>query len=158
MCLLWGYCLTAIVTYASFVCGSLVVLVIALLWAFVYTVVTIKRKETGTMAETKNLCAQIPTDLHDRVGQAKDQAGLTTAQYITNLLIEYFEMKENGGTAAMTNSSTRTMAFQIPEELFQRIKTHLERETARTGRKLTQREFVLGLIEQALDEADREGV
>ena len=57
----------------------------------------------------------------------------------------------------MTNSS-RTMAFTIPEELFQRIKAHLERETARTGRKLTQREFVLGLIEQALDEADREGV
>ena len=29
------------------------------------------------------------------------------------------------------------MAFQIPEELFQRIKTHLARETARTGVKLT---------------------
>ena len=108
------------------------------------------------MAETKNLCAQIPTDLHDRVSRAKDQAGLTTAQYITNLLTEYFEMKENGGTAAMTNTTTRTMAFQIPEELFQRIKAHLERETARTGHKLTQREFVLGLIEQALNEAERQ--
>ena len=108
------------------------------------------------MAETKNLCAQIPTDLHDRVSRAKDQAGLTTAQYITNLLTEYFKMKENGGTAAMTNSNNRTMAFQIPEELFQRIKAHLERETARTGHKLTQREFVLGLIEKALDEAERQ--
>ena len=106
------------------------------------------------MAETKNLCAQIPTDLHDRVSQAKDQAGLTTAQYITNLLIEYFTMKENGGTAAMTTNGTRTMAFQISETLFQRIKAHLERESARTGHKLTQREFVLGLIEQALDEAE----
>ena len=106
------------------------------------------------MAEQKNLCALIPIDLHDRVSRAKDQAGLTTAQYITNLLTEYFEMKENGGTAAMTNSSTRTMAFQIPEELFQRIKAHLERETARAGHKLTQREFVLGLIEQALIEAE----
>ena len=56
----------------------------------------------------------------------------------------------------MAASSTRTMAFQIPEELFQRIKAHLERETARTGKKLTQREFVLSLIEQALDEAERE--
>ena len=108
------------------------------------------------MAETKNLCAQIPTDLHDRVSQAKDQAGLTTAQYITNLLTEYFEMKENGGTAAMMNGTTRTMAFQIPEEFFQRIKAHLDRETARTGHKLTQREFVLGLIEQALNEAERQ--
>ena len=108
------------------------------------------------MAETKNLCAQIPTDLHARVSRAKDQAGLTTAQYITNLLTEYFEMKENGGPAAMTNSTTRTMDFQIQESLFQRIKAHLDRETARTGHKLTQREFVLGLIEQALNEAERQ--
>ena len=49
---------------------------------------------------------------------------------------------------------SRTMAFQIPEELFQRIKIHLARETARTGVKLTQRDFVLGLIEQALAEAE----
>lgn len=50
----------------------------------------------------------------------------------------------------------RTMAFQIPEELFQRIKRHLERETLCTGRKLTQREFVLNLITKALDEAEGE--
>ena len=46
------------------------------------------------------------------------------------------------------------MAFQIPGELFQRIKTHLARETARTGVKLTQRDFILGLIEQALADAE----
>ena len=51
------------------------------------------------------------------------------------------------------SGNTRTMAFQIPEELFQRIKAHLERESQRTGRKLTQREFVLNLIEEALNEA-----
>ena len=51
-------------------------------------------------------------------------------------------------------TGSRTMAFQIPEELFQRIKTHLARETARTGVKLTQRDFVLGLIERALAEAE----
>lgn len=53
----------------------------------------------------------------------------------------------------MTNTKNRTLAFQIDEDLFQRIKTHLDRESARLGRKLTQREFVLGLIEQALTEA-----
>ena len=56
----------------------------------------------------------------------------------------------------MANNGSRTMAFQIPEELFQRIKRHLERETLRTGKKLTQRDFVLNLITQALDEADAE--
>ena len=108
------------------------------------------------MADTKNLCAQIPLTLHDRGCTEKDQAGLTTAQYITNLLTEYYQMKENGGNMNMTNNGSRTMAFQIPEELFQRIKRHLERETLRTGKKLTQRDFVLNLITQALDEADAE--
>jgi len=105
--------------------------------------------------ETRNLCAQLPLSLHTRVCEERERAGLTTAQYITNLLTEYYEMKENGGTTSMTQNS-RTMAFQIPEELFQRIKAHLERETIRTGRKLTQREFVLGLIEEALDAAERQ--
>ena len=109
------------------------------------------------MAQTKNLCAQIPTALHAQVCAAREQSGLTTAQYITQLLTEYYEMKENGGKMTMATNS-RTMAFQIPEELFMRIKTHLERETARTGRKLTQREFVLGLIEEALEAAERQAV
>ena len=79
------------------------------------------------MADTKNLCAQIPLTLHDRVCIEKDQAGLTTAQYITNLLTEYYQMKENEGNMNMANNGSRTMAFQIPEELFQRIKEHLDR-------------------------------
>ena len=107
------------------------------------------------MPETRNLCAQLPLDLYRRVCEAREQSGLTTAQYITNLLLEYYEMKENGGKTTMANNS-RTMAFQIPEDLFQRIKAHLERETQRTGRKLTQREFVLGLIEEALEAAERQ--
>ena len=106
------------------------------------------------MPETRNLCAQLPLDLHAKVCEAREASGLTTAQYITQLLTEYFEIKENGGNAAMTNGKSRTLAFQIDDSLFLRIKAHLERETARTGRKLTQREFVLGLIKQALNEAE----
>ena len=107
------------------------------------------------MPSTKNLCAQISLELHQKISEAREESGLTTAQYITQLLTEYYEMKENGGKMTMATNS-RTMAFQIPETLFQRIKAHLERETARTGRKLTQREFVLGLIEEALDAAERQ--
>lgn len=54
------------------------------------------------MPETRNLCAQLPLDLHQRVCEAREAAGLTTAQYITNLLIEYYEMKENGGIQYIT--------------------------------------------------------
>ncbi|MCI9003283.1 MAG: translation initiation factor 2, partial [Oscillibacter sp.] len=35
----------------------------------------------------------------------------------------------------MMSGKSRTLAFQIDEDLFQRIKAHLERETQRTGRK-----------------------
>ena len=58
------------------------------------------------------------------------------------------------GNETMTNGKSRTLVFQINEELFQRIKTHLERESARLGRNYTQREFVIGLIEQVLAEAE----
>ena len=108
------------------------------------------------MPATKNLCAQISLELHQKISEAREESGLTTAQYITQLLTEYYEMKENGGKVTMAANNTRTMAFQIPETLFQRIKTHLERETQRTGRKLTQREFVLGLIEEALEAVEQQ--
>ena len=39
----------------------------------------------------------------------------------------------------------RTMAFQVPEELFQKIKDYLQRNN------MTQRQFLLGLIEAELD-------
>ena len=57
------------------------------------------------MATTKNLCAQISLDLHQKISECKEAAGLTTAQYITNLLLEYYEMKENGGKTTMANNS-----------------------------------------------------
>ena len=97
------------------------------------------------MTERKNLCALIPTELHNQVTEAREQLGQTTNEYITAVLTEYFKMKQHGGKTIMANNS-RTMAFQIPEDLFQRIKAHLERESARLGRKVTQREFVLNAI------------
>lgn len=50
----------------------------------------------------------------------------------------------------------RTLAFQVSEELFQRIKAYLERYERQHHRRLTQREFVIGLIEQALGKAEEE--
>lgn len=43
----------------------------------------------------------------------------------------------------MTNA--RTLAFQVPEELFQRIKDYLRRNG------MTQKQFVIGLIEEELE-------
>ena len=43
------------------------------------------------------------------------------------------------------------LAFQISEELDQRLKNFIAAEKKR-GRKISQKEFVIGLIEQALAE------
>ena len=75
----------------------------------------------------------------------------------TSKFADYDAWKDNGGKGmAQNNGKKRTLAFQISEEFFQRIKTYLEKESKRLGRKVTQRDFVLGLIEQALEEAERE--
>ena len=102
------------------------------------------------MAEDqKNLCAMIPAELHSRVRAEQEQAGLTLSAYMTQLLTDYYER----GKEKM-EKGTRTMAFQMPEEMFQRLKNYLERESTRTGKKLTQKEFVLDLIRRTLDEAE----
>ncbi len=104
------------------------------------------------MAENqKNLCAMIPSELHSRVRAEQEQAGLTLSAYMTQLLTNYYEK----GNEKMAEG-IRTMAFQMPEEMFNRLKAHLERESARTGKKVSQKEFVLNLIQKALDEAERE--
>ena len=105
------------------------------------------------MAENKrNLCAMIPVELHERVRAAQEQAGVTLSVYITELLTDYYEK----GVKEKMSNGIRTMAFQMPEELFERLKAHLERESARTGKKVSQKEFVLNLIRQTLDKAERE--
>ena len=103
------------------------------------------------MADSKkNLCAMIPVELHERVRAEQEQAGLTLSVYMTQLLTNYFEKGSE-----KTMEGIRTMAFQMPEEMFLRLKKHLEQESARTGKKVSQKQFVLDLIRQALDEAER---
>lgn len=97
------------------------------------------------MEQTKNLCAQIPITLHTRVRQEQEKSGKTLSEYITEILTSYFE----GGNSM----ASRTLAIQISEELFEKLKTHIAAESQRQGRKITQKEFILSLIEQALEEA-----
>lgn len=98
-----------------------------------------------TMEEKKNLCAPIPLSLHQRLRAEQEQRGQTLADYITDILREHFE----GGARTM-NANNRTIAFQVPEELFGRLKDYL----ARNG--LKQKDFILGLIERELNDAGNE--
>ena len=97
------------------------------------------------MDAKKNLCAMIPADLHAKVIAEKEQLALSTlGEYVELVLKEHFE----GGKTIM--AATKTLAFQISEELDQRLKNFIAAEKKR-GRKISQKEFVIGLIEQALD-------
>lgn len=98
------------------------------------------------MNAKKNLCAMIPADLHAKVIAEKEQLALSTlGEYVELVLKEHFE----GGKTIM--AATKTLAFQIFEELDQRLKNFIAAEKKR-GRKISQKEFVIGLIEQALAE------
>jgi len=97
------------------------------------------------MEGTRNLCAQIPISLHAKVMEEKTALRQALGEYITNILKEHFE----GGRK---NMFMKTLAVQIPEELDQRIKNYLTAEKERTGQKISQKDFVVGLIVKALDE------
>ena len=94
------------------------------------------------MADKKNLCAQIDTALHARVRQEQEQSGKTLSEYVEQLIQNYYDMKEN---KKMTGDM-RTMAIQLPEELFERLKAYLKKNN------LKQKQFIIGLIEDALEE------
>ena len=106
------------------------------------------------MEPTANLCAQVPVSLLARIREEQEKAGLPRGEYITQILTSYYDDQNRKGEKTM--EFTKTMAFQIPEDLFNRIKDHLDRETKRTGKRLTQKDFVIGLIEPALEEAERQ--
>ena len=106
------------------------------------------------MEQTANLCAQVPVSLLARIREEQEKAGIPRGEYITQILTAYYETQNRKGDKTM--EFTKTLAFQIPEELFNRIKDHLEREKQRTGRKLSQKDFVIGLIERALEAAEQQ--
>lgn len=100
--------------------------------------------------ETKGVTCKIPLDLHNRITEEIRQNESTMSKFIEQIILEHYEK------GAITMGKTRTMAFQVSEELFQQIKDYLARYEQVYHRKLTQKEFVIGLIEQALEEADEE--
>ena len=98
------------------------------------------------MADKKNLCAMIPADLHARVRQEQEKSGKTLSEFVEQLITDYYKMKE--GTK-MTGDM-RTMAIQLPEELFERLKAYLKKNG------LKQKQFIIGLIEDALEQDEED--
>ena len=100
--------------------------------------------------ETKGVTCKIPLDLHNRITEEIRQNDSTMSKFIEQIILEHYTK------GATTMGKTRTLAFQVSEELFQQIKDYLARYEQAYHRKLSQKEFVICLIEQALQEADEE--
>ena len=56
------------------------------------------------------LTVSIPDDLHQKIREELEKQGITTSQFIAQAVTNFFEKGE-------TNMATRTLAFQVSEEL-----------------------------------------
>ena len=101
--------------------------------------------------ETKGVTCKIPLDLHNQISEEIRETESTMSKFIEMVIREHYE---KGANRIMEKG--RTLAFQVSEELFQRVKEYLENYEKAYHRRLTQKEFVIGLIEQALEEAEEE--
>ena len=101
--------------------------------------------------ETKGITCKIPVELHERISEEIRETESTMSQFIEMVIREHYE---KGANKVMEKG--RTLAFQVSEELFQEVKEYLDRYERTYHRRLTQKEFVVGLIEQALEEAEDE--
>ncbi len=97
------------------------------------------------MAEMKNLCGKIPVELHIKVRQEIEERKISTQQFIQQVIEEHFT--EKGGQVSM---AVRTLAVQVSEELFIRFKAAV----AKSGCK--QKDFLIGIIERAIEEIENE--
>ena len=82
-------------------------------------------------------------DLHRQVREYVESRGITMADFVSQALEEMLHPKQQMGG---TMENNRTIAFQVSEELYRRIKDYL------TANHLTQKEFMIGLIEDALEQ------
>ena len=97
------------------------------------------------MEKLKNLCGQIPEELHNKVRTEQESLGLTLGKYLEQVLTAHF-----AAPAPAVRGGDRTLAFQVPEVPFQRVKQYLE-----AHKPLSQKAFVVGLLENALIKWER---
>lgn len=110
-----------------------------------------RTKKGAIGVETKGVTCKIPLELHNQISEEIRETESTMSKFIEMIIREHYE---KGANRIMEKG--RTLAFQVSEELFQRVKEYLENYEKAYHRRLTQKEFVIGLIEQALEEAEEE--
>lgn len=97
------------------------------------------------MAEMKNICGKIPVELHEKVRAEIEERETSTQIFIRQVIEEHFNRLENKGEESMEK---RTLAVQVTEELFQRVKWVVAKEG------IKQKDFIIRIIEKAVEEVE----
>lgn len=97
------------------------------------------------MAEMKNICGKIPVELHEKVRAEIEERETSTQIFIRQVIGEHFNRLENKGEESMEK---RTLAVQVTEELFQRVKWVVAKEG------IKQKDFIIRIIEKAVEEVE----
>ncbi len=95
-----------------------------------------------TETKVKNLCAPIPASLHAQLRERQESSGQTLGQYMTELITKFYEQE----LKPTVKENQRTVAFQVPAELFEQFKDYLKKNG------IKQNAFFLNCIKQALEE------
>ena len=96
------------------------------------------------MAEMKNICGKIPIELHEKVRAEIELNESSTQLFIQQVIEEHFSRLE-GKELSMEK---RTLAVQVSEELFQKVKWAVAKE----GMK--QKDFIIRIIEKAIEDIE----
>ena len=96
------------------------------------------------METRKNLCAMLPVALHTRVRQEQEKAGMTLGEYVEAMITEYYDWKDG----KIMTGEMRTLAAQIPAELFDRLDHYLKE------RGIKKKDFLVDIITRALEAAE----
>ena len=96
------------------------------------------------METRKNLCAMLPVALHTRVRQEQEKAGMTLGEHVETMITEYYDWKDG----KIMTGEMRTLAAQIPAELFDRLDRYLKE------RGIKKKDFLVDIITRALEAAE----
>ena len=94
--------------------------------------------------EMKNICGKIPVELHEKLKLEVEELGISIPKYLEMVIEEHIARKGEKTNMA----DLRTVAVQVTEDLFSRLKAVL----AKNGMK--QKDFLIGLIEAALEKEE----
>lgn len=94
--------------------------------------------------EMKNICGKIPLELHAKVRGEIEQREISTQEFLQQVIEEHFMEK------GVEQMAARTIAVQVTEELFGRLKE------AVAWKGCKQKDFLISIIEKAIEEVEAE--